>query len=276
MYKTGVIDGRLDFTDQLNISAIDRGFTLGEGFFETMAIHQGSVPLFSYHWSRIKTSAQLLSIPLPFSENELRNLINKLIKLNQVKHCGLRLSLSAGLTQRELTATSTRPTYTIILFSLPVNTKMTYTAAFVNTRRNEFSTASRIKSMSYLDNILAAREAANKGFDDALLLNTQGYLAEAAIANIFVVIDNIIYTPPISDGALPGVLRSVILNELTKIPVVERRLTQDNVLEAQEVFLTNALRGIRSLEQIDAYKINSVEKAMHLNHALQNLKLKLS
>jgi branched-chain amino acid aminotransferase len=111
------------------------------------------------------------------------------------------------------------------------------------TRRNALSPLSRVKVTSCADNILARIEATRLGFDDAILLNGAGRVAEATAANLFAVIDGALVTPPVGDGALPGVMRGTIID---KMPVEERSLTPEDLAGASEMFLTTSL-GIRPL-----------------------------
>jgi branched-chain amino acid aminotransferase len=113
-------------------------------------------------------------------------------------------------------------------------------------RRNEFSPLARIKSLNYLDAILARQEAAARGADDALLLSTRGQVAEASAANLFVLLDGALVTPPVEDGALPGVMRQVLLDA----GAAERPLAPADLVGVEEIFLTNAL-GLRAVAGLD-------------------------
>ena len=115
------------------------------------------------------------------------------------------------------------------------------------TRRNEFSPLSGVKSLNYLDAILARQDAAVRGFDDAVMLNTQGFVAETSVASLFVVLNGQLCTPPLADGALPGVARAVVMEALA---AVERRLLPSDLARAEEMVLTNAL-GARSVILVD-------------------------
>ncbi len=115
------------------------------------------------------------------------------------------------------------------------------------TRRNEHSPLTRCKCINYLDNILARLEAAKRGADDALLLNTAGRLAGTTIANLFLVIDGALVTPPVADGALPGVMRGEVV---TAAGAGERSLKPEDLARASEAFVTNCL-GIRALVSVD-------------------------
>jgi len=115
------------------------------------------------------------------------------------------------------------------------------------TRRNEHSPLARVKSLNYLDNILARREAAENGADDAILLNTRGRVAETTIANLFALIDGRVVTPSVAEGALPGIARGLILERLE---VAERPLTLAELRRAGEIVLTNSL-GVRPVVAVD-------------------------
>jgi len=115
------------------------------------------------------------------------------------------------------------------------------------TCRNEQSPLSSIKSTNYLDAILARREAAQAGADDAILLNTKGYVSEASAANVFCRFGDELVTPPLDDGALPGVMRQCVLD---REPCVERSLWASELLKADEIFLTSSL-SIRAVIQLD-------------------------
>lgn len=115
-------------------------------------------------------------------------------------------------------------------------------------RRNTTSKLSYIKSVSYIENMLEKEEAIRKGFSDALLLNEKGYVSETTCANVFIIKDNSIITPPIEDGLLSGIIRGWIIENFK---VYERSITLDDLEKADEVFITNSLMGIMPVRGID-------------------------
>jgi len=251
-----IINGKKNKSNDPCISAYDRGFTLGHGLFETILINKGSIPLLEYHWNRLVTSIELIGIKLPFDLLELTNMINDLLHTNSLAdvRVALRLTITDGISERGLLSNGNQePTYILSMSQLPNSLTKSMTATVVNTRRNEYSLSSRIKSISYLDNIIAKREAVSKGFDEAFLLNSISNLAEGAISNIFIVKKNNVLTPPIIDGALPGVTRHIILNSLIldNIEVKEQHINTDMLLDADEVFITNALLGVKPIHMIN-------------------------
>jgi branched-chain amino acid aminotransferase len=118
------------------------------------------------------------------------------------------------------------------------------------TRRNEWSPLARLKSLNYLDNILARQEAAACGADDAVLLNTAGRVAETSIANLFAVLDDALVTPPVADGALPGILRGLVIERLG---AVARPLDPEDLTRARAIVLTNSL-GARPVASLPGWQ----------------------
>ena len=132
-------------------------------------------------------------------------------------------------------------------------------AAVAPVRRNETSPLSRIKSLNYLGNRLAREEVRRSGLDEALFLNTRGLLAEGSATNIFMVRRGQLLTPPVEDGALPGVTRGAVLDlaAVAGIPVCEASLAMDDLRGAEEAFLTNAVGGVMPLVSVDGLNLGS-------------------
>ncbi len=207
-------------------------------------------------------SSCTLGIKLPFSYSNLQDMTADIISKNQLSNCkgSLRLTVSDGVSERGILATGNpTPSYTLTSAALPENKRNSMSAAVVETRRNELSMASRVKSISYLDNILARKEAVIKGADEAFLLNSKGFLAEGSVSNVFIVNNKTVSTPRIDDGALPGVVRHVILNELNldEIKIKEEEISLEMLLNAEDIFITNALFGVMPINQINDKKIEN-------------------
>lgn len=253
-----IVNGEKVPHDSMCISAFDRGITLGHGLFETILINNGCTPLINYHWERLVASAKLININIPFTRTELEHMIQELIDLNELRGAngGVRLTVTDGVAPRGILSNGHQPsTFIINTFSMATHSNTAMSASVVLTRKNENSLSSQIKSTSYLDLILAKQEAVSKGFEEAFLLNSKDNLAEGAITNIFVVKDNKIYTPSVADGALPGITRYIILNELHFDPgefsVEEKSITLDFLKQADEIFISNALLGVRAIKVLD-------------------------
>ncbi|MBY0510365.1 MAG: aminotransferase class IV [Rhodospirillaceae bacterium] len=253
------VNGVLMDADAARIDPADRGFTLGDGIFETIVVRRNAVRHLAAHLARFRTGADLLGIPLPGDDRHIANMIGAVITGNDVKECVVRMTLTRGPGVRGL-ATPPQPTPTLLVTVAPLPPPAEPAKVIIakGTRRNEHSPLSRIKHTNYLDNILARREAEAAGADDALLLNTAGRVAESTVANIFVLVDGFMLTPPVADGALPGIMRA----EAMKLAKGEEgSITPEMLMRASEVFLTNAL-GVRPVTHIEGKPVGDGEPGL--------------
>lgn len=258
------------------ISHTDRGFTLGHGFFETILVKKGAFPALEYHWKRLVSSAPILGIALPFSFEELKSMLTELISQNnlQDKLASARVTITHGEAARGLLpALAPNPNFVIAVFESTTPSDKPFSACIVNTRKNEHTAASKVKSISYMDNILAKQEAMSQGYDEAILLNTASNVADGSISNVFMVKDNQIFTPPVTDGALPGVVRAILLEEFSSdFSIIEKSIYPDELTQADEIFLTNALMGIKPVHRLDNTDFSSFSMTNKLSGLLREKK----
>ncbi|WP_338461923.1 aminotransferase class IV [Synechococcus elongatus IITB7] len=194
----------------LTIAVSDRGFSLGDGLFETLLVWQGRVCLAKQHWRRLTSSAQQLRIPLP-PEASL-DLLQATVDRNQLETGALRMTLTRGCGQRGLQSPDPLQPLLVIVPSLSQPQFQPLRLVTAQTvRRCPESILSRFKTLSYLENVLARQEAEQQQADEALLLTPSDRLSEAAAANVFVRLNDDWWTPPLSDGALPGIVRQRLL-----------------------------------------------------------------
>ncbi|MCH7935600.1 MAG: aminotransferase class IV [Proteobacteria bacterium] len=250
---TVFLNGRLVADDEARIDPTDRGLTLGDGLFETIAVRDRQAARTDAHLARLRDGAEVIGLAVPYAGHELKRALREVIEANAIDFGVLRLTLTRGLGPRGLPPpVPAQPTLLITGVSQDLTAQEPVTAVIATTtRRNEHSPLSGIKSTSALDSILAAREAAKRGAGDALLLNGAGKLAEATAANLFLVIDGGLVTPSIHDGAMPGVMRADVIRGLS---AVARTLGPADLSSASEAFLTNSL-GIRPLTAVDGEPI---------------------
>jgi branched-chain amino acid aminotransferase len=256
MPNTIIINGYLKNSNEPTISAQDRGFTLGHGLFETILIKNGLTSTLEYHWNRLITSAEIIGITIPFNFLELKEMINTLLIKNnfQKKICSLRITVTDGISQRGLLSTDDRtPTYVLFLSEIINFNKKPIKAIISTIRKNELSFSHRVKSISYLDNILAKREALTRNADEAFMLNSKNHVTEGTISNIFAVKNQIIITPPVSDGLLPGITRHILLNDFktSNYQIIEETINFDFLIDADEIFITNSLMGAVPVVQLE-------------------------
>lgn len=247
------LNGNLVDEVDARIRADDRGFLLGDGVFETLAVRDFKPLRLDRHLARLAEGLRVCGIVPPYSPDDLQAALRKTAQVNGIEHGTLRLTVSRGPAPRGLRPpVNSSPSVLITAFVQPLAPPKPIKAVIAaTTRRNEHSPLSRIKSLNYLEGVLAVMEAHQRNADDALLLNTAGFLAEASAANLFCVIDGKTVTPPISDGVLPGVMRAAVIEA---IGAIERSISPDQLESASEVFLTNS-GGIRAIVEIEGRKV---------------------
>lgn len=248
-------NGQILAPESVRISPADRGFLLADGLFETMRVDDGQVLSLCEHWARLKKSADFLEIPVPLDCRELEKIISELLTCNDLagQNAGLRLTLTRGCGPRGLLPPAgPDPTIMMTAFPLPALDPEPVRVRVVEIRRNEFSPLAQIKSLNYLDNILAKMAAVKARAEEAVLLNSKGHVAEASAANIFLVTGRGLATPRIADGALPGIMRQkvITLAEKLNITVEERIITAEELESAAEIFLTNSLIKIQPVNRL--------------------------
>jgi branched-chain amino acid aminotransferase len=242
------LGGRLLPDGEARIDPADRGFTLGDGVFETIRA-AGGVPCHAErHLARLRRGAALLGIPVPFDDATLAAALHAVLAASYLPDAALRLTLTRGPARRGLLPPGEpRPTVLITAQPLPPALPPAHVIISRITRRNEFSPLCAIKSLNYLDSILARNEAAAYGADDALLLNTAGALAGATAATLLLRLDGAWVTPPLQDGALAGIARE---RHLDQGLIAERRLYPADATRAEAACLLTslAIRPIRTVE----------------------------
>jgi|GEM_PF-99646 len=248
---------------QLKIEPSDRGFLLSDGLFETMRVYEGEVFCLEEHYTRLQKGADTLKIPLPLKLKELNDILSKLLQENNLtnKNATLRITLTRGAGPRGLLPPS-EPKSTIMITAAPLSPAEHLSLKLhicTKTRRNEKSPLSNLKSLGYLDNILAKMEASEHKADDAIMLNTKDKVACTSAGNIFIVTHyNTVITPRIEDGILPGITREFVIEHCkkNKIPLIEKELTIENILDAKEIFITNSVLEIQPVAMVNNQPIS--------------------
>ncbi|AMP90678.2 aminotransferase class IV [Legionella pneumophila] len=247
---TRVIEEKGDVTPSFGID--DRIF-LGEGLFETIRVNS-SKPSYAYrHWERLGNSARQLGIPFEISFDDwFEHLIQKIQKDN-LYHGGIKAILSGGPASRGLAERGQVSQLIFQTFNYSIQ-KHPVRLISVNWLRDKANPLYRLKSVNYLEAIIAQRQAVAVGADDALFFNTESHVTETTCANLFLIENNVLYTPQIEDGVLPGITRSLLISlcQQHNIPVQEISLTKKRVEEADAVILTNSLQGIRRVLSLDS------------------------
>lgn len=241
-----------------SVSKYEYGFLYGFSIFETFCVgRNGKVFLLDKHIERIMKSAKFFEIEHKMTEAELMNKVYDYIKEKGVSDTILRMTLSAGNPQKGITPQ--------IVFTCRKNI---YTAEKIasgcklllsDVRKSENSIIIRHKTSNYLENFVLMNRAMEEGYDDILFMNTASFITETAKSNIFFVKDNIIYTPDVNCGLLPGVIREWVMGEAGRQNMECRSgfYTISDFVDADEVFVTNSAMGIMHVKAIDGRCINA-------------------
>ncbi len=218
------------------IDPADRGFTLGDGVFETIAVRGGTPCRLEAHLARLARGMALLGLTCPWP---IEAAISDLLASAAMRDGVLRLTLSRGVAARGLwPATMDRPTLLLTLAPPAAATSQARLVLCRGTRRNQNSPLCQIKSLNYLDNVLARAEAAASGADDAIVCNTRGAIAGASAANLIIEHQGRWLTPRLRDGALPGTVRQCLLAAGL---IAEATMWPKTLHAASAMMLTNSL-----------------------------------
>jgi len=250
--------------DEAKISVFDSGFLYGNGLFETMrAYSKRNVFRLRQHLERLFRSAELIGLNIRHSAESLEQAILDTLTANHLDMGYVRLTISPGV----VTPGSNRSicgTPTVLIVAKPLTPYPEYlykngaSALLSQIRRNVDSPIPRIKSLNFLENILARAAARDAGTLESIFLDTDGYVVEGSMSNLFFVKDGVLQTPSTECPILPGITRAVALEIAAKngIPIREGKWKLKHLLEADEAFLTNSLMELMPLVKIDSVIIS--------------------
>ena len=247
-----VVNGNLVERDKMYLSPDNHSYRYGDGLFETMKVINEDLLFGEYHFERLFSGCRSLKFSLPshFTEQKVVSEIKELINENNCKESArIRLSVSRG--NGGLYDCDNKFTYLIECWPLEthnseINNKGLVIDVFPDARKS-IDVFSNLKSANYLPYVMAAIWAKENKLDDALVLNQHNRICDATSANVFWVKDGKIYTPSLGEGCVAGVMRRLILG--SKMDIHESILTENVLLNADEVFLTNVIRGVRWVKQ---------------------------
>lgn len=252
------LNGRLVTREGARIDPADRGLLLGDGLFETLRAYRGHVFKLDEHLERMVEGAAELGIPLPLDPPSITLAVHETLDANQLAaaDAAIRITLTRGPGQRGLLPPDDpRPTLIVsaAAYRAPpaIDGFIAITAKRV--RRNENSLTARIKTLCYLDNVIAQTEAAAAGADEAIMLNNQDAVACGGRSNVFAMVEGALVTPSVGAGALPGITRHAVLalGGARGIEVREDVLTRAQLRDATEIFITNSLLEIMPVRRCD-------------------------
>lgn len=259
------INGKLYPKEDAKISVFDHGLLYGDGVFEGIKCYNGNMFKFSEHIDRLYNSARAIALEIPMTKEEIKKAVKDTLNANKMKDSYIRLVVTRGIGKLGLDPFNcSQPQVIIITDLIQLYPKELYEkgldAIIVPTIRNHYEALNpKIKSLNYLNNILAKIECINAGASEGIMLNKDGYVAECTGENIFIVKDNKVITPPTYSGILVGITRNVVIDLAVKAGIVvkEEHLTRYDLYVADECFLTGTAAGIIPVAKIDGRKISS-------------------
>ena len=252
------LNGRFVPESQAVVSVSDRGFLYGDSLFETLRVCGGRPFRWSQHLERLEAGAEFLKIGVPWTARELFKFACSLAERNAMKEAALRITLSRGSGTRGYSPRgAANPTLSMTLHPLPIPCAA-LRLKISSFRLNEADPLGQFKTGNKLLNVLARAEAEEADADDGLLLNRAGHVAEASGSNVFCIGEGTVFTPPTSEGALPGITRSGVVEICLQlgVRVEERPLKPEELQRANGVFLTNSIAGIVSAASLDGHPLN--------------------
>lgn len=256
------MDGKLVESADAKISVYDHGLLYGDGVFEGVRVYNGRIFEADAHLRRLYQSARAIRLEIPITLEAMRSAMEQTVRVNAFRDCYIRAIVTRGAGTLGLTPEGCKPSIVIIADTIALYDPSVYekgmaviTASIIRNHPNAVSP--RIKSLNYLNNILAKIEANDAGVPEAIMLNHEGNVAECSGDNIFVIRDGQVQTPTTTDGILEGVTRDLILRLCQKlqIPAVERTLQRHDLYIADEVFLTGTAAEIAPVTKIDGRPI---------------------
>jgi len=259
------IDQTVIPADEARISVYDHGLLYGDGVFEGLRFYHGKTFMLEAHLHRLMRSARAISLVLPFGLDVIAQAIEHLLECFDGDQGYLRLVVTRGKGSLGIDPNKCE---TPKLFIIADELSVLNTSDIDSGIRLHIATTRRlpaeclnpeIKSLNYLNNILARIEANQAGMDEAIMLNLDGFVSEGSVDNIFIISDGILKTPPISDGLLAGITRAVIIEVARQagIPCQQTSLTLQDLLQAQECFLTGTGAELIPVRQIGDQLIKS-------------------
>ena len=253
------LNDKLVDIDKATISVSDSGFLYGAGLFETMRSHNGVVFALTDHLDRLFASADVLSINNPYDREYIAEAINKVLRANKLTDARLRLTLTNGpMAESEEQRKSTLLiTATKFQSYPPEYYKKGVMVVLCPFKQNPIDPASGRKTTSYFSRMIALNLAHQKRAAEAIWFTVDNRLAEGCISNVFLVKDSVLYTPPINTPVLPGVARKTVclLARQNSIKLTEKDLSIDDLLGADEIFLTNVIMQVMPITKVEKHTV---------------------
>ncbi|MBF0506247.1 MAG: aminodeoxychorismate lyase [Nitrospirae bacterium] len=266
------LNSKLVPSAEAKVSVFDHGFLYGDGIYETMRVYDGVVFLIDEHLKRLRRSASLIGLDIPKNDADIKGAVYDTLMANSFNDAYVRLTVSRGYGDIGLDPDLCKePTFIVIAEKFKPYPRSYYEAGIrliiAAVRRNlKQALDPQIKSLNFLNNILAKIEAKRTDANEAVMLNAAGHLAEGTVSNVFFVKDSVLCTPSVECGILDGITRTLVTGLAVKngIHVWEGEFTPEYLYSASEVFITNSTMEIMPVNSVDAvhFKIGETAKLL--------------
>jgi branched-chain amino acid aminotransferase len=266
------LNGKIVPSKEALVSVFDHGFLYGDGIYETMRVYDRVIFMLDEHLQRLCRSASLIGLTIPLDADGLKIAVYETLIANALRNAYVRLTISRGQGELGLDPDlCPQPTIAIIAQELKAYPKAYYengiSLIIPNTRRNlKEAVNPRIKSLNFLNNILAKIEAKREGAYEAVMLNAQGKLTEGTICNLFFYKDGMVCTPSLACGILDGITRGIIIELAGRegLSVKEGAFTRADLYSAEEVFVTNTTMEVMPVSKVDSqqYPVGKIAKLL--------------
>jgi branched-chain amino acid aminotransferase len=263
------VSGKVVPIEEAVVSVSDRGVIYGDGLYETIRAKGGECVRLALHLDRLFTGARTLGFPDDLSKLGFASAIAEVLEANSLLNARVRVTVTRG---RDTApggmgpASATQPTVIITAYPLIEVEPQPCHVVISSFRRDETSPLANVKTINCLPSVMALAEAQRSGASDAILLNTQGNVAEGSTANVFIVNGGHLTTPSVDQGCLPGTVRSAVLGLAPHLglEVSEGPVRPEVLNDADEVFFTSAIRLVRPIGVIDGRTVGSGDKVWRL------------
>lgn len=269
------LNGKLVPEKKAVVSVFDRSFLYGDGLFETVCVFNGRPFRWEQHMERLRQGAKFLGIKLPFKAIQLLEFAQKLVAKNKLPDSFLRLTLSRGVGAHGYTPRdANRPTLVMSLRPAPeIGRNVVWKLVTSSFRLPSHQPLAWFKTCNKLPQVLARAEANAAGADEALLLNTDGFVVEGASSNLFWIEQGTLCTPPLAAGILSGITRAVVFEiaKKLKLPVREKNIRLKELAQAEGIFLSLSSFGIIEAITLDGRKIKKSPVVRQIASAYQDI-----
>jgi D-alanine transaminase len=261
------LNGQFMRPEQAKISPMDRGFLFGDGIYEVIPSYGGRCVGFTAHIQRLQTGLAALEIHCALTTEDWQQLVQQLIQHNGAGNLGVYLHVSRGADHKRAHAYPKEITPTIFAYTFEIATEPQ--ADLEKAPRYKVMTATdlrwqrcHIKSTALLGNVMHHQQAAALGLNECILFDEQGFLTEGSSTNVFIVKDAVVITPPLSHKILPGITRQLVLSILRQhstLKVEERPVSKNELLVADEVWLTSSSKEVAAVIEVDSQVVGNGE-----------------